>query len=549
MLRRPARTIRKAAIGACLLASGCATLDAEQVSSIARPNQAPTPAVTQFSDALQCMDGLYADYGVRGVSVAVSAVPDYTGRVFVGSDIWLQTAITKMSQRSGAFTVTDYNPNPYAPEQDLWVKSNKQGFYIPAYYIRGAISGFANNVAENTGNVSVGSPLYSGGAGANIAYSTVSVDLTVGNLLSRTLISRAHAGNEIVLESKAGGAQVGGLLSKFGTNLEIAASRSDGVPQAVRALVELNAVEILGRLTGVPYWACLGSDHGDPRAAQTRQDVFYGMAPAERVVFAQRRLARLGLYSGPIDGADNQALRSAIAAYARPRGVGAQTPNDFALYDALADWRGEQARLAAAQSAATQSAAAQSAAAPAAAPAPALGPAPAEVAQLPAEPKPAPEKAREAATRPSGNGYAQDPGFDLILTTRSKRPGAPVSLSLKSRDTLFAYCYVQDADGAVARVFPNRWQPDPLIQAGKEVSVPGERAGFDLVLPDAGARETVACFASEKEIGRRLPQTLAKEDLAPLPVPSLDALNNVYRDNARALQGQLMVRTKALEAK
>ena len=330
--------LKKIALMSCALATGCATMDASEVSQVAKPNSAPIASVTQFEQPLKCMDRAFADFGVSGVTIAVSAVPDYTGRVFVGSDIWLQTAITKMSQRSGAFVVTDYNPNQWAPEQGLWTLSNKQGFYIPAYYVRGAISGFANNVAENTGQVAAGSALYNGGAGIGTAYSTVSVDLTIGNLLQRTLISRAHAGNEIVLESKAKGAQVGGLLKKFGANLEINASRNDGVPQAVRALVELNAIEILGRLTGVPYWTCLGADSNDPQAMQIRRDIFSNMSNPERVVFVQRRLGRLGYYNGAINGQIDQALGEAVSAYSRDNGLPPAT-DDFALYQKLTEWR------------------------------------------------------------------------------------------------------------------------------------------------------------------------------------------------------------------
>ena len=283
------------------LMTGCATPPTSDISEVAKPDSPPTASTTRFDDALSCMDKAFADFGVSDVTIAVSAVPDYTGQVFVGSDIWLQTAITKMSQRSGAFTVTDYNPNQLAPEQGLWALSQKEGFYIPAYYIRGAISGFANNVAENSVTLGASDPTNSGAVSAGSAYSLVSVDLSIGNLQQRTLINRARAANEIALRSNASGGQLGGILSKFGANLEIVASRADGIPHAVRALIELNAIESLGRLTGVPYWSCLGTSHHDNAAQRTRADIFYSMSEPERVVFTQRRLSRLGYYQGRLE--------------------------------------------------------------------------------------------------------------------------------------------------------------------------------------------------------------------------------------------------------
>ncbi|MEL6955238.1 MAG: hypothetical protein AAFO88_01225, partial [Pseudomonadota bacterium] len=109
--------LKVATLSGLLALAGCATPSPSDVSATARPDSPPVPTVTRFEEPLSCMDNAFAEFGVSGVTIAVSAVPDYTGRVFVGSDIWLQGAIAKMSQRSGAFVVTDYNPNQLAPEQ------------------------------------------------------------------------------------------------------------------------------------------------------------------------------------------------------------------------------------------------------------------------------------------------------------------------------------------------------------------------------------------------------------------------------------------------
>ncbi len=510
------RCIAAITCASALLSSGCATMEAEDVARIAQPNQAPIKAVTSFEEPLQCMDELFNDYGVSGVTVAVSGVPDYTGRIFVGSDIWLQSAITKMSQRSGAFVVTDYNPNQFAPEQGLWLLSNKEGFYIPAYYIRGAISGFANNIADNSGDLAVGTVLKGGGIGRNVAYSTVSVDLTVGNLVKRTLISRAQAGNEVVLQSTSTGAQVGGSFEKYGANIEITASRADGIPQAVRTLVELDAIEILGRLTGAPYWACLGATHEDDSARQARRDIFFNMSPAERVVFAQRRLGRLGYYAGPLNGQISPDFATALGAYLRDQGRSSQTALDFATYELLTQWRRGEGL------ATTSPAAAR----------------PAAVAELPT---PAPADPAAVAAAPALQ-------LQLQLIANGRRPGAPVRLALQADRDAFAYCYIQDAAGSVARLFPNRWQPDPLLRGGARIEIPGPQAGFDLLVPAVGAQERIACFASNQELGRALPATVRADDLTPLPVGSLDALAALYQNQAADPNVALVVQEQALAA-
>jgi hypothetical protein len=491
------------------LLAGCSSVAApKDVAAIARPDQPPTASVTQFEQPLQCMDRMLADYGVSDVTISVSGVPDYTGKAFVGSDFWLQTAITKMSQRSRAFKVTDYNPNDLQPEQGLWNLSDKEGFYIPAYYIRGAISGFADNVADNRASLGVGSGTESAAIGGGVSYSTVSVDLNIGNLVQRTLINRAHAGNEVVLESRASGAQLGGVLSKFGANVEIIAARRDGVPHAVRALVELGAIEIMGRLTATPYWECLGASVADPAVVRAREDVFSDMSDAERRAFVQRRLSVLGYFGQPVTGEASPELTAGINTYRRARGMAAGGL-DLALYARMTDWKAD---------AKPQQAAAETSK-------PAVLP-------LPSQPDP----------------KAKPLDFDLVLLRPDPRPGAPVSLSLRANQSAFAYCYIQEASGGISRIFPNRWQPDPLVKGGSDVTVPGA-GSFNLVLPASGVAETVACFASNVELGGRLPGEMQVGDLSPLPLRSLSDLRQVYRNSAAKISGAVIEKQATLSPK
>jgi hypothetical protein len=499
------RTILLASVA---FAAGCTSVTApKDVAGIARPDQPPTASVTQFEQPLQCMDRLFADYGVSDVTISVSGVPDYTGKAFVGSDFWLQTAITKMSQRSRAFKVTDYNPNELQPEQGLWNLSDKAGFYIPAYYIRGAISGFADNIADNRANLGIGSGTESAAIGSSVSYSAVSVDLNIGNLVQRTLINRAHAGNEVVLESRASGAQLGGVVSKFGANVEIIAARRDGVPHAVRALVELGAIEIMGRLTATPYWECLGGSFADPAATRAREDVFHDMSDPERRAFVQRRLSVLGYFDQPVDGEASAELTAGIDAYRKDRGM---PPGglDLALYARMTDWKADQAAGRARTQEISQPA----------------------VLPLPSQPDP----------------KAKPLDFDLVLLRPDPRPGAPVSLSLRANQSAFAYCYIQEAGGGISRIFPNRWQPDPLVKDGAETTVPGAPGSFNLVLPASGVSETVSCFASNVELGGGLPGDMQVNDLKPLPLRSLSDLTQVYKNSAAKISGALVEKQATL---
>ncbi|MGI9452391.1 MAG: DUF4384 domain-containing protein, partial [Geminicoccaceae bacterium] len=94
----------------------------------------------------------------------------------------------------------------------------------------------------------------------------------------------------------------------------------------------------------------------------------------------------------------------------------------------------------------------------------------------------------------------------------------------------FVYCYYADASGNVARVFPNQFQPDSYLPAGDTVKVPGENAGFDIVLDRPDTDEKVACIASTNELALRLPDEMKMPDLTPIPDRTLDDIIDAYRD-------------------
>jgi Domain of unknown function (DUF4384) len=119
-----------------------------------------------------------------------------------------------------------------------------------------------------------------------------------------------------------------------------------------------------------------------------------------------------------------------------------------------------------------------------------------------------------------------------LATPNGSKPVYQVDQSLDltaivSQDS-YVYCYYQDGGGTVTRIFPNQFQPDAHVIAGRTLAIPGE-ARFDIVFDRPRAREAVACLASAAELGMRLPPALKTPDLRPMPVHSLDEVVAAYR--------------------
>ncbi len=105
--------------------------------------------------------------------------------------------------------------------------------------------------------------------------------------------------------------------------------------RALRTLVELTALEMIGRYTKVPYWECLGLAGTDPRAKQIAYDQYSSMRDDERIAFVSAALKSNGYYSGPKVTAMTPDLRAAAARYQQENNQPAMGLLSFELYYAL----------------------------------------------------------------------------------------------------------------------------------------------------------------------------------------------------------------------
>jgi hypothetical protein len=109
------------------------------------------------------------------------------------------------------------------------------------------------------------------------------------------------------------------------------------------------------------------------------------------------------------------------------------------------------------------------------------------------------------------------------------RSGETIVVLVKSTVDAFVYCYYMDGFEQVARIFPNRFQPDAFVPADRLVAIPsGPERPFNIRVDGAGRAEVVACLASSTEVDRsRIGDTKA-EDLTPIPGMGLQNLLNAF---------------------
>jgi hypothetical protein len=455
----------------------------QTATTIAAPKQTATRTITSFTPALRCMDDLLLSYGKKGFVITTAGIPDETGKVRFGTKTMLHKAASAMSTKSKSLVFIDYDTT----SQDLLnifhdvsqVNSQRQ---LPQYYIRGAISQLDENVitAQQGGGIAT-SFIDLGGSNDQIS-SVVSIDMNIGNTVTREILPGIDSTNSLVVSSSGSSKDLGGKIGKVGLSFSMSMKQSEGMGAGVRALIELGMIELVGKLLEVPYWKCLGVEKTNPMMQQQAQDFYDGMSAQERIKFVQQKLKGAGLYSGAVSGADSAELTTAIGKFQGENGLIADGRINFDLYYALLD----------------------------------------------SNIKSAPDPTDRPQTL-----VADTSGLPIGVTISSDTNG-----QYKINDTLtaqvqttgdgFLYCYYQDITGAIARIFPNRFHPNPVIKSNSVMSLPAESSPFKIKFDQAGG-EKIVCYASSRDMV--VPPAVKGDDLTPLQVRSMDEIGNAFRQS------------------
>lgn len=443
---------------------------------------APSRTVTNFTKAVRCMDGLFSNYGVRDISVLVEDLDDSTKKVSVGTRDMLLSTMSEMTRRSRAVKFISYGGDQKNIVSFMAAADMKKAYAtVPQYDIRGSITQYDDNVVKSTKDVGAGiGDFLTLGKSASATAKILGLDLSIINTADLSLIPGVTSKNSVAIWSLGDGVDGEARYQKFGVNYSTSLSRNEGTAVAVRNLVELASVELMGKLTKVPYWQCMGSSAKDPDVKSEIDDWFEGMTnnTVELFAYFQYQLAIRGVYKGRVDGVPTPQFSSAIKEYKAAMGlpVNADLNSDFLAAYLDADHAAIAEKLE-------------------------------SMKQPQASRK---TKPIEIKITPVG---ASKPMFD-----RKEK----INLTLSIGSAAYVYCYLLDESKSVIRFFPNRFTKSPYLDAGTQLKIP-DSMKFDLVASDKAQEEKIMCFGTRNEVMPLLPESIRGIDFEPLrDVRSLD---------------------------
>lgn len=523
LTRRHAPSSRLApllALATALLAAGCATpmnprQDAAyqgQAYAASRPVVRPTRSISNFTDSLSCMDHMLRTAELPTTLITSKQIPDFSGRVSVATKDMVITALSQMSRLSNAFRFVDYEVD--IARQDtvqnlttLMLNSNQVQLQRPALYLSGAVAFVDQNVLNNRFDVGTSASrldtAYSQNRNANI----IGLEMHLGDFRTRTLIPGLDSANEVVVGAGGQGLDLAGRISRYGVQFNVGRDYSLGTGAAIRTLVELAVIELIGKWAHVPYWQCLTLDQTHPDFQRLLRDWYDEGNPAVHAQLVRRSLLSRG-YLRPEHAqaaVGDPAMREALGRFQADAGMVVTGAVDFATYDrALRDFV-------------------------------ALGPE-GTLTRIGWVTTGAEPVAVAAGTGGIAYGGTAPPRtLDMqVENIRSMRDtfevGEQVFVSATVSRASYLACYYADARGLVMRLLPNSQSPAMWVSANHAVRVPDWMSPNPGFVMDAGqpGLEEVGCFATDDD-GTRLPEALRGPALRPIPgLQTLADLDKAY---------------------
>ncbi|WP_395027411.1 DUF4384 domain-containing protein [Comamonas odontotermitis] len=498
--------LRHALLWPCVLALSACAIDPglsdrkdiiEKGITEQTPLVTPTKSASAMREGLACMDRMLAAEQVPATLIAVKSIPDPSGLFSTGTKEMLITAISRMSRTSQAFRVVDYEVD--ALKQDtvqtmtsLLLNNGQIELRKPQIYISGAISFGDKTVVSKRRSIGVSTANTDTGYSWDVLGSVVGLDLHLGDMNSRTLYPGLDSANELVVATGGKGVEIGGRATglpkhiyRMGVQYEVAADNNQGAGAAVRLLVDLAAIELVGKWAKIPYWQCIDYEQNHPEFKRQMRAWYEEQSATDRINLAQRVLQAQGVWSGPVDGNDSTALRNALATYQASLDMTPVGTVNFETYTGLLrNYVGMSAEDKLASSYSPQS----------------------------NELKP-----REHAlpmNEPAHNGLT-------VALLGQKEPrlqiGNSVVLRIAPARSGFLYCYYKDAANVVSQIYPNPQQQAVVAQGNMGLMVPDVSQSNSFLIETARAgTEQVYCAMTAKPLTGRVPAALTNAKLEPL---------------------------------
>ena len=496
-----------------------------------RPVIRPTRSLSSFSESLMCMDRMLRESQLPTTLITSKSIPDFSSRVPAAAKDMIITALSQMSRLSHAFRYVDYEVD--IARQDtvqnlttILLNNNQMQLQRPALYVSGAIAYVDQNVINNRFDVGTSASRLDTGYSQSKNATVIGLELHLGDFRTRTLIPGLDSANEVIIGGSGQGLDLAGRIGDYGVKFNVGRDYSIGAGGALRTLIDLGMIEMVGKWARVPYWQCLTLEQTHPDFQRQMRDWFDEGSALVHNKLVQRSMVSQGYLANdgkPLDERSPE-LVIALGKFQADTGLAVTGVVDFATYErALRNFVSLNANgqlLQVGWSAAGS------------------------IASVASGTSTSTDASTDATKAISGSPYLQAalgaPPLPRRLELQLENPlvgrpafevGEQIFLSASLSRASYLYCFLHEAGGTVMRLLPNATNPSALISANSAIRIPdwmSPTPGFIMDATSAGT-EHVGCYATDSEAADKLPAILGGTALLAIKgVSSLQSIDQAF---------------------
>jgi len=241
---------------------------------------------TRYDSALGQFGVMLEAYNLSGVKIQSKPIRNQTAEKGLPDDIrgMAETSLNKMTKQ---ITLIPYDPAYYTAEVTTGGKIERT---LPDIVIDGGLAEFDKDMIEKERKLEAEAEIKEGDFGSNAdqdagagykaksGVSRLGLDLHLLNYATQAAISGKQSSNTVNIRKTQFGWSIGYYLKGCGLSFESQLKKQQGLHSAIRLLVEMSIIELIGKYYDVPYWRCIEGAQPD-EAMCTRLTEEFNDAP------------------------------------------------------------------------------------------------------------------------------------------------------------------------------------------------------------------------------------------------------------------------------
>lgn len=283
----------------------------------------PDARLSAYDDSLVKFGRMLEAYGVKQTRVQSKVISNDTADQSLPQDVskMLATAVNKIGSQ---VVYIPYDPNYVISEATTGGNISRA---LPNVVITGGITEYDKDMIEKEREAKADAQIQKGDFGSNYNYdggasykagssvSRIALDLGLLNYANQAAIAGVQTSNAITVRKSKTGWGVGAYFQGCGLSFDYSLQKKQGVYYALRLLVELSVIEVLGQYYDIPYWRCIPNSQPNQRMIARLTEEFNDLPQGEQNAFLKEYLFLNGYDvargSRALTPQDSQAIQAA----------------------------------------------------------------------------------------------------------------------------------------------------------------------------------------------------------------------------------------------